>query len=167
MGFFDYWFRKPGEEPQPEAAEDGPKPIYVPMSMLMRSVVYDAGFEEPENVMNSLGLPPVSAEVAEMEQAASDRRLDAIEPLAPFLAVSSHMLAKATVEYSMSQTLSEDMPDEMKDALRDQFQRLALGAAVCTISSLVDLGMVKLNGIALGVGQQPADLGDIDFGGLS
>ncbi len=151
------WFGRKKEE-EGNADEPVMKPTFVPMSHILRSVVYDAGFSDPEKVIDTMGLQRVSDEVAEMEQSASERRLDAIEPLGPFLAVTSMFLAKATVAYSTNDM--EEMPDEVKDALNEQFQRLALGASVVAVASLLDLGLIKLNGEAIGVG--PGALGDLN-----
>lgn len=162
------WFKRNREEPDPLDNEDELKyaPVYVPMSMIVRSVIYDAGFENPEAVVASLGLQTVSDEVAEMEEEASERRLDAIEPLAPLLGIISAMLAKATVAYSTSALSEEQVSEEMQEQLTSQFQRLALGSAICALSTMVEIGLVKLNGEALGIGPQTMDMDPNDlFGG--
>lgn len=160
MGFFDYWFKKPQPEPEPEPEEQEPAmtPVFVPMSQLLRAVVYDAGFNEPEAVIKALGLQGISAEVEEMEVAASERRLEAIEPLAPFLGVMSGLLARATIAYSVS-AIEDELSEEVQDALGQQFQRIALGSSVAALASLIDLGLLKINGAAIGMGPSPADLG--------
>jgi hypothetical protein len=163
MGFFDYWFKKPEPE-QPESGEpsledflNGGTPIVVPMSQLLRNVIYDAGFAHPEAVIHALGLQGISPDVEEMEQAASEERLASIEPLGPFLSVMSSLLAQATVAYSTSE-MDEDMSEELREALSQQFQRLALGSSVSTIASLVDLGLLHVGGAAIGMGSSMSEL---------
>ena len=161
MGFFDYWFKRPAPPAAAETQDDLGEPVFVPMAQLLRAVIYDAGFAEPEKVIAALGVQGLSSEVEEMEVAASESRLDAIEPLAPFLGIAAALLAKATVAYSTSE-LEEDLPQEVKEALGEQFQRLALGSSVSTIASLVDIGLIKINGAAIGMGPQ-ADMLPPDF----
>jgi hypothetical protein len=161
-----WWNKKREEDDSFDNESDGPTPVYVPMSMIVRSVIYDAGFSDPEAVVASLGLQSVSDEVAEMEQDASERRLDAIEPLAPLLGVISAMLAKATVAYSISEMTEDEVSPEMQENLTNQFQRLALGSAICAVSTLIEIGLVKMNGEAIGIGPAPTDMNPEDlFGG--
>ena len=161
-----WWNKKRGDDEPFNEDLPGMTPVYVPMSMIVRSVIYDAGFSNPEAVVASLGLQTVSDDVAEMEQDASDRRLDAIEPLAPLLGVISAMLAKATVAYSVSELNEDEVTEEMQKHLTDQFQRLALGSAICAVSTLIEIGLVKMNGEALGIGPNPTDMNPEDlFGG--
>jgi hypothetical protein len=119
------------------------------MTHVLRSIVYDAGFENPEQVISALNLHPVSAEVSEMERRDSGRRLTALDPLAPFIGISSALLAKATVAYTAQEM---EMSEEIREALTDQFQRLALGSILSTLASLNDIGLIHIAGIAVGVG---------------
>lgn len=157
------WFRKKKEESEwidiPQSEGDGMTPVFIPVSQLLRSVVYDAGFANPEDVIVGLGMQRISPDVAEMEQDASDARIDAVEPLAPFLQLAAALLAKATVAYSTS-TLDEELTDEMVASLADQFQRIALGSSVSAIASLLDSGLIRLNGEAVGLGPDAESLPD-------
>jgi hypothetical protein len=76
------------------------------------------------------------------------------------------MLAKATVAYSISEMTEDEVSPEMQENLTNQFQRLALGSAICAVSTLIEIGLVKMNGEAIGIGPAPTDMNPEDlFGG--
>jgi hypothetical protein len=76
------------------------------------------------------------------------------------------MLAKATVTYSTSEMEDNEISEELQSHLTDQFQRLALGSAVCAVSIMLDIGLIQLNGEAVGIGPNAATMNPDDlFGG--
>jgi hypothetical protein len=82
----------------------------VPLPVLIRQVIYDSMLMPTEDIANALGLPPISDEVADMEEQASEDRLERFSSLIPFIDSHADMISKiATSAY-----LLEDSDEEAK-----------------------------------------------------
>jgi len=57
----------------------------VPLSTLIRWYCYDLGIEDVNDLVKAFSLMPVSQEGEDFEKEASERRIDAVVPLMPFI----------------------------------------------------------------------------------
>jgi hypothetical protein len=121
---------------------------YIPLPILMRQAIYDSMLEPAELIAISMGLPPISDEVSEMEERASQTRLREISALIPFIDAHSDIIAKiATASY----VLDEDDDDEDNEVLdKDDlakmdslFKIVALSSSMSCVSSLISLGLIE------------------------
>lgn len=116
----------------------------VPLSVLMREIVYDAMLTPTEGIADLMGLSPISDEVAEMEEQASHDRLSNISELLPFIDAHADIVAKiATSAYILDEDNDEDMGKEQIDQLNYLFRMVSLSAAVSCVSTLVNIGLIE------------------------
>jgi hypothetical protein len=123
------------------------KVIEVRMPMLVRQVIYDSVFESAEKIADVMGLPPISEEVADMENRASEERLMTFQPLIPFIeqhAEISAQVAATAYKLEMLETSPEDsqLVEEDMEHIVGLFKIVALSSAVSCISTLISLGLL-------------------------
>jgi hypothetical protein len=116
----------------------------VPLTVLMREIVYDTMLTPTEGIANLMGLPAISDEVAHMEEDASQTRLSNIASLLPFIDAHADIAAKiATSAYLLDEENNEDMAQEHLDQLNTLFRMIALASSVSCVSTLVNIGLVE------------------------
>ena len=116
----------------------------VPLSVLMRQIVYDAMLSPTEGIAEMMGLPPISDEVADMEQEAHETRLSNIAGLLPFIDAHAEILAKvATAAYTLDNDLPEEVPAGGLEMLNDLFKMVALASSVSCVSTLKNIGLIE------------------------
>lgn len=111
---------------------------------LVRQAIYDSMLMPPEKIATELGLPPISQEVSEAEEKASDERIGKIHALLPLINSHSEIAAKitATAYLLEGENMSEVGLDEVEQ-MTDLFKLVALSASTSCISTLVDLGLLE------------------------
>ncbi len=116
----------------------------VPLSVLMRQIVYDAMLTPTEGIAEIMGLPPISDEVADMEQEAHEVRLGNIAGLLPFIDAHAEILAKvATAAYTLDHSTEfENIPENGLDQLSNLFKMIALASSVSCVSTLNNIGLI-------------------------
>ena len=116
----------------------------VPLSVLMRQIVYDAMLSPTEGIAEMMGLPPISDEVADMEQEAHETRLSNIAGLLPFIDAHAEILAKvATAAYTLDNDLPEEVPAGGLEMLNELFKMVALASSVSCVSTLKNIGLIE------------------------
>lgn len=116
----------------------------VPLSVLMRQIVYDAMLSPTEGIAEMMGLPPISDEVADMEQEAHETRLGNIAGLLPFIDAHAEILAKiATAAYTLDNESSEAPPAGGLEMLNGLFRMVALASSVSCVSTLKEIGLIE------------------------
>jgi len=121
------------------------KGMQVPLSALIRQVIYDTMLMPPEEIAMSMGLPPISDEVSEMEERASQSRLSRMGRLLPFIDSHADLVAKiSTAAYLLESTEEEVSALGNKEAeqLHDLFRLVALSSAISCVSTLFSLGLI-------------------------
>lgn len=114
------------------------------VSSLIRNAIYDSMLMPPEKIAVSLGLPPISEEVSEMEERASDERIHRIHALLPFINSHSEIAAKITASaYLLEGETLSDVTSEEVEQMTDLFKLVALSAMTSCISTLVDLELLE------------------------
>lgn len=111
---------------------------------LIRQAIYDSMLMPPERIAVKLGLPPISEEVSEMEERASDERIHRIHAILPFIESHSEIAAKITATaYLLEGDNLSDISMEEVNQMTDLFKLVALSATTSCISTLVDLELLE------------------------
>jgi hypothetical protein len=123
--------------------------LSVPLPVLIRQVIYDSMLEPAEDIAEALGLPPISDEVSEMEERASQDRLQFFSQLLPFIDSHADIAAKiASAAYVFSDEIDTEEKVESIDLeeMTKLFRLVSLSASVSCISTLFSLDLIHLNG---------------------
>lgn len=116
----------------------------VPLTVLMREIIYDAMMDPIEGIAEALGLPPISEDVADMEAQASEDRLHNIAGLLPFIDAHADIVAKiSTSAYMLDEENDGDISSEQIDHLNHLFRMVALSSAVSCVSTLNNIGLIE------------------------
>lgn len=127
--------------------------LTVPLPVLIRQVIYDSMLEPAEDIAEALGLPPISDEVSEMEERASQDRLQVFSQLLPFIDSHADIAAKiASAAYVFSDEIdTEEKVNQIDvDEMTKLFRLVALSSSVSCISTLFSLDLIHLNGVKHG-----------------
>lgn len=113
---------------------------------LIRNIIYDGMVKEPELVAQMLGLSPLSTEVSEMEDRASEQRLMKLSALLPIIDNHAEIAGKVSAaSYAISSESDEDpIPEEVLIAMATMFKYVAFTSAVSCVSALIDLSLIEV-----------------------
>ena len=121
---------------------------HVPIPVLIRQAIYDSMLMPSEAIAEAMGLPPISDEVAEMEEAASQQRLERFSKLLPFIDSHADIAARiAASAYMIEDDETEgDDPLGLEDleGIVSLFRLVSLASTVSCVSALVNLGLVEM-----------------------
>jgi hypothetical protein len=118
--------------------------VQVPLPVLIRQVIYDTMLTPTEGIADALGLPPISDEVADMEQQASDDRISNLSMLLPFIDAHADIAAKITAAaYMLEDNALVELPEEASDSLQELFRLISLASSLSCVSTLFSLGLVE------------------------
>jgi hypothetical protein len=117
----------------------------IPLPILMRQAIYDTMLEPAEGIAEILGLPPISDEVSEMEEQASQDRLTKFSALFPFIDSHSDITARiAAAAYLLEGTEDGDVPidlgideDEAMARLTSLFKLVGLSSSISWYLSFI------------------------------
>jgi hypothetical protein len=122
---------------------------HIPLPILMRQAIYDSMLEPAEGIADALGLPPISDEVADMEESASQTRLERFSKLIPFIDSHSDLASRiVAAAYLLDDKDSEELSalqlgSDMEEKLVDLFKIVAISSSVSCISTLFNLGLLE------------------------
>lgn len=113
---------------------------------LIRKSIYDTMLTPPEGIAIAMGLPPISEEVSEMEERASDERISRLSALLPFVNSHSELTAHImTSAYFLGgESLDEEVNLEELQEMTKLFVLVSRSATVSALSALVDLKLIEL-----------------------
>jgi hypothetical protein len=118
--------------------------VQVPLTVLMREIIYDSMMTPTEGIATLMGLPPISPEVADMEEQASEVRLSDISELIPFIDAHSDIAAKiATSAYMLDEENKEDLSEDNLEQLTALFRMVSLAASLSCVSTLSNIGLIE------------------------
>jgi len=126
------------------------RPTHIPLPVLIRQVIYDSMLMPAEEIAESMGLPPVSDEVAEMEERASQDRLERFSHLIPF--IDSHADIASKIAASAYMLDSDDFGDEERIGIEDienltkLFRLVSLSSTISCVSTLFNLKLIEERG---------------------
>jgi hypothetical protein len=112
----------------------------------IRGLYLDAQFKDAFALSVLSGTSMVSDEVAEMEQAASDRRLRRVEHLTPLIVAQTFAIAKSNMELEKTNISGDinQVPDEVWTRMVTHNHQMMLGAVLGSISQMVDLQLLSV-----------------------
>ena len=124
------------------------KMVSVPLPVLIRQVIYDSLLEPAELIADALGLPPISEEVSEMEERASQDRIEIFSHILPFIDSHADIASKiATAAYALG---DEDSIEKLEgvdlEEMTKLFRLVSLSATISCLSTLTSLGLVEITG---------------------
>lgn len=119
----------------------------VPMSTLARWYFYDAGLDDPNKMAMSVGMMPDSVEGSEMEEEASDQRMERIIPLIPFLETISEINARsiATLQFDYFMENNHMDPEQLeheKGHIEDMYRQVGYSALLAAFAGALELGII-------------------------
>jgi hypothetical protein len=119
----------------------------VPLPVLIRQVIYDSMLMPTEGIANALGLPPISDEVADMEEQASEQRLQRFSRLLPLIDSHADIASKiAVAAYLLEDNELGEKFMEDAETLQRLFRLVALSSSLSCVSTLFNLELIELNG---------------------
>jgi len=126
---------------------DSDKVLSVSLPVLIRQVIYDTMLMPTEDIANAMGLPPISDEVADMEEQASEKRLQRFSRLLPLIDSHADIAAKiAVAAYLLEDDEIEEKLVEDTETLQRLFRLVALSSSLSCVSTLFNLELIELNG---------------------
>lgn len=140
------WFgKKREEEPEFEVVSSS-----LPVSNLVRWFLYDTELVEPNEIAHDMGLTRVSEEGDVKEKEDSDKRLEPVGPLIPFLTMMSEIASQAmcSIQEKHIDDDYEDAPEQMEKDLESMYQLYkvtCLSALISAFSSAMELGLIFPN----------------------
>lgn len=125
---------------------------HIPLPILIRQAIYDTMLEPAEGIAEAMGLPPISSEVSEMEERASQERLERFAALLPFIDSHSDIAARiATSAYVLDDSGDKEIPmvsEQDIDSMTKLFKLVALSSSLSCISSLFSLGFIESKAVS-------------------
>jgi hypothetical protein len=124
---------------------------HVPLPVLIRQVIYDSMLMPAEDIADAMGLPPISDEVAEMEERASQDRLERFSQLIPF--IDSHADISSNIAIAAYMLDDGDFSDDERIGMEDienlskLFRLVSLSSTLSCVSTLFNLGLIQEKGI--------------------
>jgi hypothetical protein len=121
----------------------------LPLPVLIRQVIYDTMLMPAEEIAYAMGLPPISDDVAEMEERESQKRLERFATLLPFIDSHADIAAKIAASAYMIEDEEEDYNELGKLGIEDVeqltklFRLVALSSSVSCVSTLFNLGLIR------------------------
>jgi hypothetical protein len=119
------------------------------LPVLIRQVIYDTMLMPAEEIANIMGLPPISDDVAEMEERESQKRLEKFATLIPFIDSHADIAARIAASAYMIEDEDEEYEELGKLGIEDieqltrLFRLVALSSSVSCVSTLLNLGLIK------------------------
>jgi hypothetical protein len=116
----------------------------VSLPILIRQVIYDSMLTPTEGIAMAMGLPPISDEVSEMEERASEERLLTFSALLPFIDSHADIAAKiATAAYVLEDDNMDEVEAEELEGMTRLFRLVSLASSVSCVSTLISLGLIE------------------------
>lgn len=126
---------------------DSDKVLSISLPVLIRQVIYDTMLMPTEDIAKAMGLPPISDEVADMEEQASEERLQRFSRLLPFIDSHADIASKiAVAAYMLEDDEGEEKLVEDPETLQRLFRLVSLSSTLSCVSTLFNLELIELNG---------------------
>ena len=121
----------------------------IPLGTLMRWFLYDTDLaEEPNTIAKILGMTPVSEEGDEHEMQESEKRLEQIAYLLPYIDMMSEMTADVITGIQLDELQKHDPGNEKerereREMMRMMYKMIAFSSLLGGLSSGVQLGLIN------------------------
>jgi len=110
----------------------------------IRGFILDSQIDNPHELALALGCSKISEDVAEMEEDASDERIDKISYLAPLLIFFAKTIAEGLIESQRKDTPVDEIPPEIWANTKRLIEHTAISAMTGSVTQLVDLGLLEV-----------------------
>lgn len=139
------WFRRKREPEYNVYTND------VPVTTMVRWFIHDIGYGE-DGIDDLIGLAPVSEEGLTKEIQDSDERLDALDPLVPYIDSMSDIAAKVLSTIAVLSADEDDHPidedlEEVAEILGQLYKSVALSSIIGAFSVAEALGLITINAL--------------------
>lgn len=116
----------------------------ITLPVLIRQILYDTMLMPAEDIAREMGLPPISDEVADMEELASQDRLEHFSRLIPFIDSHADIAARiAAAAYSLDEEDDALLNKDDRESLTRLFRLISLSSSISCISTLFNLGLIE------------------------
>ena len=121
----------------------------IPLGTLMRWFLYDTDLsEDPNSIAKILGMTPVSEEGDEHEMQESEKRLDEVAYLLPYIDMMSEMTADVITGIQLDELQKHDPSNDKerereREMMRMMYKMIAFSSLLGGLSSGVQLGLIK------------------------
>lgn len=139
------WFRKRKKKPEFQFSIN--ESNIVPLTTLARWYLYDTDLEEPNKVAHRLGMSVVSEEGNEKELQDSDKRIDRILSLYPFIGAIADINARAVAATQIMHMEDYNGGPDIVDSeamISELYRVIGHAAITSAFSTAVELGIVRL-----------------------
>jgi hypothetical protein len=124
------------------------KILNISMPTLIREAIFDSIFDDVAALSASMGLPPISDEVADMEEQASQKRLERFSNLLPLIEAHADIAARiaaSAYELEMLGEHPESKPLIEEDLIHiiELFKIVSLSSSISVISTLINLDLLE------------------------
>ncbi len=145
MSFISRWFnrRKKHDDFEIEFFKQD-----IPISTLARWYIYDTELGEPNEVAELLGMTNVSEEGNEKEREDSDKRMDNIEYLLPYIDAIANISSDVITNIQVSE-ITKKHPDDKEEIEREigtmsvLYKVIGMAAIVGAFSTAMEIGLIK------------------------
>lgn len=122
----------------------------VPLSTLVRWYLYDAGVVNPNKAASYFEMTPVSEEGSEKEEADSAKRIGAVIPLFPYLAVLAEVNARVISSLQKDELVEAGMDpsklDNELESMKEFYEQLGFTGLITAFSAAAELGLITITG---------------------
>lgn len=116
----------------------------ITLPVLIRQILYDTMLMPAEDIAREMGLPPISDEVADMEESASQDRLEHFSRLIPFIDSHADIAARiAAAAYTLDEDEEQLLNTDDMESLTRLFRLISLSSSISCISTLFNLGLIE------------------------
>lgn len=120
----------------------------IPLTTLARWYLYDTDLEEPNKIAPKLGMSLVSEEGNEKELEDSDKRIDRILTLYPFIGaiadINARAVSAAQIMHMEKQNGGIDLADS-EGMISELYRTIGHAAITSAFSTAIELGIVRLS----------------------
>lgn len=110
-------------------------------SAILQRFLLDCRISEAQQLGTLLGLPPMDADEAAREKAASDERIRRATPMVPIISLLTSALTTSILEY-MATLSGGFLEDEDAEIFLELFNRVSLANAIGVVTALEDIGFI-------------------------
>lgn len=142
------WFRKKKKSNKRKVHVALDENNIIPLTTLARWYLYDTDLEEPNKIASRLGMTLVSEEGNEKELQDSDKRIENILSLYPFIGAISDINARAVAATQIMHMEENNGGTDIEDSeaiISELYRVIGHAAITSAFSTAIELGIVQLS----------------------
>ena len=110
----------------------------------VRGFILDSQIDDPHEIAVVLGCPKISEDVAEMEEEASENRVEQIAHLSPFIIFFAKTIAEGLVETQRIEDTQNEIPKEVWLNTKRLVEHTAVSALMGALPQLIELRLLEI-----------------------